>query len=173
MIYSLPIDIESLLNQSLECFDENWEMIYEERYSEIIRDIEELQNKKDEIIDWILQKRQNSIARQEALSNEIKRLQEQAEKEERTIEKMESLFTHFVPTLEKTTVFGSFQASYRKSVQTIIEDETLIPERFILRETIPETIVVKYPKKEIKEALEAGEEVPGARIQENFNLNIK
>ena len=82
MLYSLPQDIEELLSQSIECFDpDTGEMIEEDKYNQIINQIEDLQNKKEEMIDWILQKRQNSLARKTMLATEIERLEDQIKKE--------------------------------------------------------------------------------------------
>ena len=86
---------------------------------------------------------------------------------------MEALFTHFIPTLEKTTVFGMFQASYTKSTQTIITDTSLIPKRFWLVEKIPAKTITKYPKDEIAKAIDSGEEVPGAYREKIYTLKIK
>jgi len=161
MIYSLPQDIEELLSQSMECFDlDTGEMIEEEKYNQIIKQIEDLQNRKEDMIDWILQKRQNSLARKTMLATEIERLEDQIKKELKTIDKMDALFTHFIPTLAKTTVFGMFQASYTKGTSTIIDDESLIPEQYKLIEIIPASESIKFPKKEMKEAIESGEFIP-------------
>ena len=82
MIYSLPQDIEELLSKSIECFDpDTGEMIEEDKYNQIISQIEDLQNRKEEMIDWILQKRQNSLARKTMLATEIERLEDQIKKE--------------------------------------------------------------------------------------------
>lgn len=58
--------------------------------------------------------------------------------------------------------------STRKSVGTVIEDEEAIPSKFV---TIVQT--QKINKTEIKKAIQAGEDVPGAYLVENVNLAIK
>lgn len=58
--------------------------------------------------------------------------------------------------------------STRKSVGTVIEDEEAIPSKFV---TIVQT--QKINKTEIKKAIQAGEDVPGAYLVENINLAIK
>lgn len=56
----------------------------------------------------------------------------------------------------------------RKSVSTVIEDEETIPSKFV---TIVQT--EKINRTEIKKAIQAGEDVPGAHLVENINLSIK
>lgn len=58
--------------------------------------------------------------------------------------------------------------STRKSVSTVIEDEEAIPSKFV---TIVQT--QKINKTEIKKAIQAGQDVPGAYLVENINLAIK
>lgn len=58
--------------------------------------------------------------------------------------------------------------STHKSVGTVIEDEEAIPSKFV---TIVQT--QKINKTEIKKAIQAGEDVPGAYLVENVNLAIK
>lgn len=58
--------------------------------------------------------------------------------------------------------------STRVSVGTVIEDEEAIPSKFV---TIVQT--QKINKTEIKKAIQAGEDVPGAYLVENVNLAIK
>lgn len=58
--------------------------------------------------------------------------------------------------------------SYRKATAVQIEDATKIPEKYI------RTKITKEPDKvAIKDALKAGEEVPGAELREGANLIIK
>lgn len=58
--------------------------------------------------------------------------------------------------------------SFRKSKQVIIDPDAELPEQFITIETIE-----KPNKKALKEALEEGALIEGARIVENRNLQIK
>lgn len=58
--------------------------------------------------------------------------------------------------------------STRKSIGTVIENEEAIPSKFV---TIVQT--QKINKTEIKKAIQAGEDVPGAYLVENINLAIK
>lgn len=58
--------------------------------------------------------------------------------------------------------------SFRESESVEIEDENLIPELY--KETVE---TVKISKTDIKEVLKAGQEVPGACLKQNKNLQIK
>lgn len=59
-----------------------------------------------------------------------------------------------------------YRLSFRKSTQVVIEDEGSIPERF-------RTVTIGYDKQMLKTAITAGEEVPGAVLQENSNIQIR
>ena len=63
---------------------------------------------------------------------------------------------------------SDIRISTRKSIGTVIEDEEAIPSKFV---TIVQT--QKINKTEIKKAIQAGEDVPGAYLVENINLAIK
>lgn len=62
---------------------------------------------------------------------------------------------------------SDIRLSFRKSSSVVIDDESKL-EQFKV-----EKIVFSYPKAAIKKAIEAGEKVDGAHIQENKNLVIK
>lgn len=171
-IYELSKDVVEAFENYMSCFDQDtFELIApEEVQKELFGKLEQLQNKSNEVTEWVLATRQNSIARQDMLASEISRLSDQAKKESKTIEKMEKLFEMLHPELEKPTVFGNWTASYRKSEAVNITDIEKIPEEFM---------VVKAPpppapdKAEIKRTLKEGGEVPGAEIEVRFNLQIK
>lgn len=61
---------------------------------------------------------------------------------------------------------GKYRLSFRKSTQVVIEDEGSIPERF-------RTVTIGYDKQMLKTDITAGEEVPGAVLQENSNIQIR
>lgn len=171
-IYELSIEVQEAFDNYMQCFDhDTFELIVEdEKQKELFGKLEQLQNKSNDIIEWVLSTRQNSIARQDMLASEINRLTEQAKKESKTIEKMERLFTMLQPELEKPTVFGNWTASYRKSEAVNIVDIEKIPSEFM---------VVKAPpppapdKTEIKRTIKEGHEVPWAEIETRYNLQIK
>lgn len=58
--------------------------------------------------------------------------------------------------------------SFRKSEQTIIEDESLLPMEYMI-----EKVTYTPDKAKIKAAIKAGQEVQGARVQVKQNIQIK
>ena len=63
---------------------------------------------------------------------------------------------------------GTFKASFRKSKAVDVFDEAQIPAEFMR-----ERITVVPDKTAIKKAIESGQEVAGAKIEERLNLQIK
>ena len=62
---------------------------------------------------------------------------------------------------------GTFKASFRKSKAVDVFDEKQIPAEFMR-----ERITVVLDKTAIKKAIESGQEVAGAKIEERLNLQI-
>ena len=60
------------------------------------------------------------------------------------------------------------RVSFRKSVAVSIDDEKALPADFVV-----ETVTTKPDKTAIKEAIQSGQEVSGASLVENRNLQIK
>lgn len=63
---------------------------------------------------------------------------------------------------------GTFTASFRKSTATEIDDESQIPQAYI-----KQIITERIDKTAIKQAIQNGEEVPGAKLITRQNLQIK
>lgn len=104
----------------------------------------------------------------EALDTEIKRLQAMKDNLEKKLNKFECYIKNVmvVNGIEKIeTPIGNIK--FTKSTAVEIYDEKLIDKKFIKIETKE-----KISKTDIKNALKAGEEVQGARLVENKNLNI-
>jgi len=72
--------------------------------------------------------------------------------------------------LEVTTVDGVMRLSTRKSESVVITDEDALPAEFWRQPVIPD---VEPDKKAIKEALDSGNEVPGAAKETSYSLSIK
>jgi len=168
-IYELP----SSVNEAMERFMLNFnsETGEEETDStESLKELEELQNKKDDLIEWMLKKRGNAEANRTALLNEMSRLNERVIREGKTMEAMEKMIRHFIPEAEKPLTISNWSISYRKSTQTIIDDEALIPDEYKTTET---KTIEKISKDDIKKALKEGKKVSGAHLFENKTLTIK
>lgn len=63
---------------------------------------------------------------------------------------------------------GTFKASFRKSKAVDVFDEAQIPAEFMR-----ERVTIAPDKTAIKKAIESGQEVAGAKIEERLNLQIK
>jgi len=63
---------------------------------------------------------------------------------------------------------GTYTLSIRKSKGVVIDDESKIPAKYFV-----ETITEKLDKTAVKKAVEAGEQIDGARLELRDNLQIK
>lgn len=104
-----------------------------------------------------------------ALKEEEKRLAERRKAKENKANYTKRFLSDFLKN-EEVSKFETARCklSFRKSESVTIEDETLIPDEFIKTETIKNPM-----KNDIKKALKAGKEVPGAGLIENMNLQVK
>lgn len=172
-IYQLPKEIEELMSTYYSSFDPDTgeQVATDEEVEERLKSLKEKENKKDEIIDWILKTRANAQAQKNALDLEIERLSKSSARESKTVDKMESMITYFLPPteLQEMTQFGNWRVGYRKSEAVKIDDESKIPHEFI---KIPEPKPAP-DKTAIKEALKEGKEIPGASLEVRNNLQVK
>lgn len=195
--YSLPTEVDETMKLYLECFDDNWEQIVPDEVAQsILEELEKLQNKKDECIEWILKKRSDAGMNITAISEEINRLQNRIKREQGTMDRMDNLIAHFLPDIDKKITIGNWDISYTKSEGTIVVDPLLLPEelqvhtlvpidnlyenRAVLEEAgIAYNIETKAPLKEVKAWLESlsdeeREKVKdNARIEQRKKLKIK
>ena len=90
-----------------------------------------------------------------------------AEKYERTMKNLETLIEYFMRATAKENIHTQYaDISFRTSESVKIYNETLLPEEYFR--------VKKEPaKNEIKKAIQAGEEIDGAKIVINKKLQIK
>lgn len=103
----------------------------------------------------------------DVIAKEIKRLQELKKKADNNAERLRSRITEAMNQFGVSEVKSDvLKLSFRKSKAVEIFDEALIEAKYIDFKPVPN-------KTEIKKALESGEDVQGARIVENQNLQIK
>ena len=105
----------------------------------------------------------------DAIDNEIKRLKAMKESKERAIDRLKSAVKNamLVSNIEKIES-PLFKLSIRKSEAVEVDIVEALPGAFINVKN-----VVTADKVAIKEAIKRGEYVIGARLIENFNLQIK
>jgi hypothetical protein len=104
-----------------------------------------------------------------AVSEEIKRLQDLKKRNEKAIERMETAISNAMQLYGIDKVDSSFiKLSFRKSESIEIINEAQLTEQFTTTKT-----TVTPNKVAIKEAIKNGEVVEGAVLVTNFNLQIK
>lgn len=167
-LYEIEQEIELALDKYYSSFDEDWLVIDEELFNTSKKELEELQNKKDDFTKWILQKRQNTIWETQMLKLEIARLQELLESKEKEIIKSENFIQFFFKDkLKKPLVFENWKLWFRKSKAVVLW------ENFANDKYKVEKISYSYDKKAIKEDLEKWEVIEWAFIEERENFYIK
>lgn len=170
-LYQIEQDIELALEKYYSLFDEDWiQLCTDEELEAVQKELEEKQNKIDDLKSWILKKRQNAIWDIQAIDLEIERLNKLKATQEKQINQSENFLKHLFWKIDKPFIFDNFKIWYSKSSSTVIEDENLIPEKFKVREVKE---IIKIPKADIKKAIDNWEIVPWAKIQENLNFYIK
>lgn len=104
-----------------------------------------------------------------ALKEEEKRLAERRKAKENKANYTKQFLSDFLKN-EEVSKFETARCklSFRKSESVAIDDESLIPDEYIKTETIKNPM-----KNDIKTALKAGKEVPGAGLVVNMNLQVK
>jgi len=162
-LYTLSTELELL---QIELLNED---NTEEQIKLIEERIIELLDKQENKYENILKLRSNKLAQAKMLQDEIERLQSKLKPLNNTIDRLEkyldeSLKMNGISDIEVWT----FSLSYRRSESVEITNEALLPIEFV---KIKET---KTPDKiAIKKAIGAGQQVTGAYVKENFNLQIK
>lgn len=167
-LYELNIEIETLLEQYYNCFDEDGvQAVTDEELEAIQKKLEEHQNKKDELKEWVLNKRANDLADINWIEAEIKRLSEMKIKRQNKVKQWEKFIKYLFWNIEKSIYFWNFTIWYRKSKSVDLSDD------FNDIKYMKEKIVVTPDKTAIKKDLEAWKEIKGASIKENLNFYIK
>ena len=116
-----------------------------------------------------LRKRQEAQIFATWLSEEIKRLSELKNSSEKKIERADKNIDYLLKLFKIEKMQTEInELSYRKSEAVVFTDEEAIPAEYK-----KEKIMISVDKTEIKKALKAWTEVPGAMIETRQNLQIK
>lgn len=103
------------------------------------------------------------------IAAEIKRLQALKKSKESTVERLKTTVENAMQLYGINTIqFSTMQLSLRKSESVHINDESTLDSRFLV-----EKITYAPDKNAIKAAIKAGEEVSGAELIVNQNLQVK
>lgn len=102
------------------------------------------------------------------IDQEIARLQAMKKSREAMVNKLKSTISDAMTLYGIDKIESSMmKLSFRKSETVEITNESLIPSEYLI------TQPVKISKALIKDSIKSGNEVPGATISINFNLQIK
>lgn len=163
-IYQLSAEVQSLERQLIDSIDEDT--------GEIDTAImQALSGKREEFNDKAISvaKLTRKFERRKAeIDDEIKRLKALSEKAEKVIERLEHNLTYTCGLLGIPKIEGiGANIAFRKSIQTKIDNEELIPDDF-KKISIKETV----DKNKVKQAIQRGENVNGAHLEEITNIQI-
>jgi len=161
-IYDDVLTAEALINQ---CYDLLTGEVDEKQQ-------EQAKILKEEIISQGLEKlckvRANKLSDIEAFKQEEERIKERRKKLENQVDSLEEYInTIYQQGNSPVQTAGTFTISTRKSTQ-VITDEMFADDRFI---TVKE--VTSIDKNALKKALTNNEQITGAYLQTNYNLQIK
>ncbi len=100
---------------------------------------------------------------------EIKRLQALKKRVDREQDRVKEYLMQACEMTGTESIRGVYaNISFRKSEQTVIDDESVLPKEFVI-----EKISYSPDKTKIKNAIKAGKEVQGAHIEVKNNIQIK
>lgn len=103
------------------------------------------------------------------LDGEIKRLKAIKDRIDKQSDRVKEYLSMACESVGITNISGIYaNISFRKSEETVIDNQDLLPAEYIVEKTTYSPDKVK-----IKAALKAGKEVQGAHIEEKQNIQIK
>lgn len=143
---------------------------YDAETGEITGDYEAAEKLRQEVqalgLETLCKARANRLALIANIKAEEERLKARRQRLEKTVDSLESDINAVYQRGDAPVQYaGNFTISTRKSTQ-VITDGTFYDERFIRTTT-------SVDKAELKKALAAGEQIAGAHLQTNYNLQIK
>ena len=160
--YAIYNDIEAAEQLLAQCYDADT--------GEITGDYETADQIRKEVqalgLETLCKARANRMAVIANIKAEEERLRARRQGLEKSVERLENDINAVYQHGDNLVQYaGNFTVSTRKSTQVIVEPE-FFDERFI-------KITTSIDKAELKKALTAGEQIAGAHLQTNYNLQIK
>ena len=155
--YEINIELLKIFNE----IEENEGEISEEIEAKLAQ-LEEQKEEKIQQFIWLFHQKKTELEgikqRKSALDAMQKTKQKQIEFVERVLEQL---------TQNSNWTNGVEKISYRKSKSVVVDEDVLPIEYFVVKET-------KSPdKKLLKERIESGEVIEGAKIEEKLNIQVK
>lgn len=164
-IYNLTTEILSLEDKLLETVDQDTGELDEMICKELAVRKEEFNAKALQIADLY----RSLETEEKAVDDEIARLSEMLCKIGKVKDRIKSNLASACIALGVEKIDGIHSnISFRTSEQTIIDDETLIPDDF---KKIKQ--VVSVDKTKVKNGIKLGMEIPGVHIEQKLNIQIK
>ena len=162
--YAIYNDIEAAEQLLAQCIDADT--------GEISDDYEAAEQMRQEVqalgLETLCKARANRLATIQSIKAEEERLKARRQSIEKAVERLEGdIYAVYQHGDAPTQYAGNFTVSTRKSTQVITDDD-FADSRFITTKTIE-----SVDKVELKKALAAGEQIAGAHLQTNYNLQIK
>lgn len=164
-LYELDGKIRAALDNATITVDPETGEIIEGSFSELEELAEERETKWECIGVYI----KNLNAEADAIKAEIENLKKRLDSKTKAVDRLKGYLSESLQNAEQMK-FETARVSYyfRKSKETVITDETAIPQEFMKVKTES-----KPDKTAIKKAIEAGTEIPGAEIVAKMSLQIK
>jgi hypothetical protein len=162
-LYEIDRDIQAFIDGLFEMADENGEVDVD---MDILEDLKEQRQTKLENIALYIK---NLASEASAIKEEENALSDRRKRLERKCERLKGILVRsMTENNEKELSSARYCAKIRDSKATEIYDDTILPPEYIVGKT-----TYSPDKKKIKEAIEAGNEVAGARIIINHNLKLE
>ena len=162
-LYEIDRAIESIIETGFSWDEETGEVLFEEK------DLDGLQVAFEEKLEacGIWMKNQKALAA--AIREEEKVLAERRKAIERKMERMDGYVLRHIAKIPKARIETPKVAmSTRKSQKVIVDNESLLPSKFVR-----EVTSIKPDKVAIGKALKAGETVDGAFLENSVSLQLK
>lgn len=162
-LYEIDRDIQAFIDGVFAMADENGEVDID---MDILEDLKEQRQTKLENIALYIK---NLASEASAIKEEENSLSERRKRLERKCERLKGILVRsMMENGEKELSSARYCAKIRDSKATEIYDESILPSDYIVGKT-----TYAPDKKLIKETIESGKEVAGARIVINHNLKLE
>lgn len=162
-LYEIDRDIQAFIDGLFEMADENGEVDID---MDILADLKEQRQEKLENIALYIK---NLASEASAIKEEENSLSERRKRLERKCERLKGILVRsMTENNEKEISSPRYCAKIRDSKATEIFDDSILPPEYIVGKT-----TYAPDKTAIKKAIEAGNEVAGARIVINHNLKLE
>lgn len=163
-LYQLTNEVEELFNKLVESSNEDGEVDAEIQNALMVS---EQEFDKKAIAVATVQRRFEAEA--QMIDEEIKRLQDLKKRATNNAERLKNNLSEACLRLGKDKIDGiSAKISFRLSTKTVVENENELPEEYFNI-----TITKKPNLTKIKESIQNGIEIKGARLEEFKNIQIK